>query len=247
MKKAANQEKERADLLLVKLGLAETRQKAQAMILSGAVFLGDKRVEKAGQTLAADSPLAVKANPCPYVSRGGLKLEGALNDFEIDVKGLACIDIGSSTGGFTDCLLQKGAEKVIALDVGHNQLHYKLRQDKRVFSFEGVNARNLRKEDLPFIPEFAVIDVSFISLKIILRAISGALPRIRIVAMVKPQFEAGRGKVGKGGVVRDEKTKLEAVESVKKEAFELGLKIAGETKSRIKGPKGNEGFFLYLV
>jgi 23S rRNA (cytidine1920-2'-O)/16S rRNA (cytidine1409-2'-O)-methyltransferase len=227
-------------------GLAETRQKAQALILSGQVFCGEKRIEKAGDFLPADAEIIVKANLCPYVSRGGLKLEGALSDFDINVEGLSCIDIGSSTGGFTDCLLKNGASRVIAIDVGHNQLHFRLKQDKRVFSIEGYNVRYLKKEDLPFTPDFAVIDVSFISLKIILRAVKEALPPLRVVALVKPQFEAGRGKVGKGGVVRDEAVKMEVLEAIKEEAMNLGFSIKNETKSSIKGPKGNEEFFLCL-
>ena len=241
-----NPGKERADLLLVRSGLAETRQKAQALILSGQVFLGEKRVEKSGDFLPADAELTVKANPCPFVSRGGLKLEGALRNLQIAVSGLSCIDIGASTGGFTDCLLKNGAARVIAIDVGHGQLHFRLRQDARVHSIEGYNVRFLKRDDLPYIPELAVADVSFISLRIILRALKEALPGIRVLALVKPQFEAGRGKVGKGGVVRDESVKAEAVMSVKREAESLGFRVIGETRSPIKGPKGNEEFFLYL-
>lgn len=241
-----NPKKERADLLLVKRGLAETRQKAQALILSGGVYLGEKRIDKSGDLVPPDAELTVRANPCPFVSRGGLKLEGALKDLQVDVRGLSCIDIGASTGGFTDCLLKNGAAKVIAIDVGHSQLHFRLRQDPRVHSIEGYNVRFLRREDLPYIPELAVADVSFISLRIILRALKEALPGIRVLALVKPQFEAGRGKVGKGGVVRDESVKTEAVDSVKREAESLGFRVIGETRSPIRGPKGNEEFFLYL-
>ena len=241
-----NPGKERADLLLVRSGLAETRQKAQALILSGQVFFGEKRVEKSGDFLPADAELTVRANPCPFVSRGGLKLEGALRDLQLDVSGLSCIDIGASTGGFTDCLLQNGAARVIAIDVGHSQLHFRLRQDDRVHGIEGYNVRFLKRDDLPYIPELAVADVSFISLRIILRALKEALPGVRVLALVKPQFEAGRGKVGKGGVVRDESVKAEAVMSVKREAESLGFRVIGETRSPIKGPKGNEEFFLYL-
>lgn len=238
--------KERADLLLTRSGLAGTRQKAQALIMSGQVFCGEKRIEKPGDFLPADAALTLKADPCPYVSRGGLKLEGALRDFAIDAAGLSCIDIGASTGGFTDCLLKNGASRVIAIDVGHNQLHFRLRQDPRVVCIEGCNVRFLKREDLPFAPDLAVIDVSFISLKIILKAVREAMPGIRVVALVKPQFEAGRGKVGKGGVVRDESVKAEAVDSVRREAESLGFKVIGETRSPIRGPKGNEEFFLFL-
>jgi len=241
-----NPKKERADQLLVRSGLAETRQKAQALILSGQVFCGERRIEKAGDFLPPDSQIILKTDPCPFVSRGGLKLRGALSDFKIDVRGLNCIDIGASTGGFTDCLLKSGASKVIAIDVGHSQLHFRLRQDERVHCIEGYNVRFLKREDLPFIPDFAVVDVSFISLKIILKAVKEALPGVRVVALVKPQFEAGRGKIGKGGVVRDEATKAEAVAAVREEAGKLGFTVAGETKSPIRGPKGNEEFFLHL-
>lgn len=241
-----NPGKERADLLLVRSGIAETRHKAQALIMSGQVFCGEKRIEKSGEFLPADATMTLRADACPYVSRGGLKLEGALRDFRIDVTGLSCIDIGASTGGFTDCLLKNGAARVIAIDVGHNQLHFRLRQDPRVRCIEGYNVRFLKKEDLPFAPELAVIDVSFISLKLILNAVLEAVPGIRVVALVKPQFEAGRGKVGKGGVVRDESVRAEAVMSVRREAESLGFRVVGETKSPIKGPKGNEEFFLYL-
>jgi 23S rRNA (cytidine1920-2'-O)/16S rRNA (cytidine1409-2'-O)-methyltransferase len=239
--------KERADLLLLRSGRAESRQKAQALILSGQAFWGEHRVEKAGELLPSDAEITVKTDPCPFVSRGGLKLDGALSEFGIEVKGLSCIDIGSSTGGFTDCLLKRGALRVIAIDVGHNQLHFKLRQDSRVHSIEGYNVRYLKKADLPFTPELAVIDVSFISLKIILAAVRNALPFVRVVALVKPQFEAGRGKVGKGGVVRDESTKTEVLDAIKAEASRLGFSLMHEIKSSIKGPKGNEEFFLHLV
>jgi len=238
--------KERADILLVNAGLAETRQKAQALIISGQVYCGEKRIDKPGEFFPPESQLTVKSNPCPYVSRGGLKLEGALRAFGIGVAGLKCIDIGSSTGGFTDCLLQNGASEVIAADVGHNQLHFKLRRDERVHLIEGCNARFLKRDDLPYVPELAVIDVSFISLKIILRAVREALPMTRVIALVKPQFEAGKGKVGKGGVVRDEAVRAETVASVREEAEALGYVVRGEAKSPIRGPKGNEEFFLYL-
>jgi 23S rRNA (cytidine1920-2'-O)/16S rRNA (cytidine1409-2'-O)-methyltransferase len=246
LKNENSPKKERADILLLKSGLAETRHKAQALILSGQVFSGDRRVEKAGEFFASDAKITVRENLCPYVSRGGLKLEGAISDFNIDVHGLSCIDIGSSTGGFTDCLLKNGASRVIAIDVGHNQLHFKLRQDERVYSMEGYNVRYLKREDLPFIPELAVIDVSFISLKLILQAVKAALPSLRVVALVKPQFEAGKGKVGKGGVVRDETVKMEVLYAIKEEAIKLGFSVINETKSSLKGPKGNEEFFLHL-
>jgi 23S rRNA (cytidine1920-2'-O)/16S rRNA (cytidine1409-2'-O)-methyltransferase len=241
-----NPGKERADVILVRSGLAETRQKAQALILSGQVYFGEKRVDKSGDFLPQDAVLMVRANPCPFVSRGGLKLEGALKALRIEVAGLSCMDVGASTGGFTDCLLRNGAARVIAIDVGHNQLHFRLRQDSRVHCIEGYNVRFLKCGDLPYIPELAVADVSFISLRIILRALKEALPGIKVLALVKPQFEAGKGKVGKGGVVRDESVKAEAVMSVKREAETLGFEVTGEATSPIKGPKGNEEFFLYL-
>ncbi len=239
--------KERIDILLTKRGLVESRQKAQALILAGKVIANGKEITKAGELISVDSKISVKENLFPFVSRGGIKLQKAIIEFNVNVKGLKCLDIGASTGGFTDCLLQNGVEKVVSLDVGKNQIHERLKDDKRVFIIEEYNARFLKKEDLPFDIDLVVIDVSFISLKIILKAVKEALPSARVIALVKPQFEAGKEKVGKGGVVRDEKTKANVVESVKNFARSIGYQISGETISPIKGPKGNEEFLLYLT
>lgn len=247
MKKEKRVGKERIDILLVRKGIAESRQKAQALILAGKVIVAGKEAKKPGDLAPSDSEISLKENPFPFVSRGGMKLQKALDEFNINVNGLNCLDIGASTGGFTDCLLQRGADKVVSLDVGKNQIHETLKKNKRVFTIEGYNARFLKREDLPFDIDLVVIDVSFISLKIILKAVKEALPSSKIIALVKPQFEAGREKVGKGGVVRNEKTKFDVLESVKNFARSIGYQICGQVKSPIKGSKGNEEFLLYLV
>ncbi|MFB3850709.1 MAG: TlyA family RNA methyltransferase [Acidobacteriota bacterium] len=247
MKKEKPPSKERIDLLLVQRKIAESRQKAQALILAGKVIVNGKEAKKAGDLAFVDSEINLKENPFPFVSRGGIKLQKALEEFQIDVKGLKCLDIGASTGGFTDCLLQRGAKSVIALDVGRNQIHEKLKNDNRVHIIENYNARFLKKEDLPFEIDLVVIDVSFISLRLILKAVKDALPDSKVIALVKPQFEAGREKIGKGGVVKDENVKMNVLESVKNFASSIGYKVFGETKSPIKGSKGNEEFLIYFI
>lgn len=239
--------KERVDILLVKKGFTESRQKAQALILAGKVTINNKMISKSGELVPFDSNIKLKEDLFPFVSRGGVKLQEAITNFNINVKGLKCLDIGASTGGFTDCLLKNGAVKVISLDVGKNQIHEKLKTNKNVFIIENYNARFLKREDLPFEVDLVVIDVSFISLKIILKAVKAALPESKVIALIKPQFEAGREKVKKGGVVKDEKTKLNVLESIKNFACSIGYNILGETKSPIKGAKGNEEFLIYLV
>ena len=238
--------KERADRLLVNLGLAPTREKAQALIMAGLVYLEGRRVEKPGHLLAADAVPEVRGKACPYVSRGGLKLQGALEAFGLDVEGLVCADIGASTGGFTDCLLQRGAARVYAVDVGRGQMDATLRGDARVVLREGFNARNLAPGDFPEPVALAVVDASFISLRLLLPAIRRSAPSARVVALVKPQFEAGRGRVGRGGVVRDEATRAETVAAVRSAAEELGYTCLAEAESPLKGPKGNVEFFLLL-
>ncbi|HEX6046185.1 MAG TPA: TlyA family RNA methyltransferase [Pyrinomonadaceae bacterium] len=238
--------RERIDKLLVERGLAETRTKAQALVMAGVVLVNEQRVEKPSDQFVTDSPIRVKHADDPasrYVGRGGIKLEAALREFELDVNGAVCLDVGASTGGFTDCLLQNGARKVFAIDVGHNQLDWRLRNDPRVESREGVNARYLQPDDFPTKFDLAVMDVSFISATMVLPAI---VPLIKeggaIVALIKPQFEVGRGEVGGGGIVRDRAKRAQAVEKVNQCAAELRLHVAGVIESPIQGAEGNVEF-----
>lgn len=240
--------KERLDKLLVLKGLAPSRPRAQALIGAGLVRLDDRVLDKAGTLVAEDARLSVKENPCPYVSRGGLKLAAALDHFGLDPAGLICLDIGASTGGFSDCLLQRGAARVYAVDVGYGQLAWKLRQDPRVVVLERTNARYLKPGDLPELMSLVVLDASFISLKLLLAPILAFLrPEARIVALIKPQFEVGRGKVGKGGVVRDQELQQEVIASLRDFALELKLNWLGVTPSPILGPKGNREFLACLA
>jgi 23S rRNA (cytidine1920-2'-O)/16S rRNA (cytidine1409-2'-O)-methyltransferase len=240
--------RERVDKRMVDLGLVESRTRAQALIMAGQVVVGDHVVDKPGALVPVDAEIRLKGETLPYVSRGGLKLERALAHFQIEVRGLDALDVGASTGGFTDCLLQRGAARVCAVDVGYGQLAWKLRDDPRVTSLERVNARNLEASQLPFRPQLAVCDVSFISLTLILPRLVEALgPGDRpIVALVKPQFEVGRADVGKGGVVRDEAKRLAAVEKCAEAARALGCTVAGVVVSPITGPAGNVEYLLYL-
>jgi 23S rRNA (cytidine1920-2'-O)/16S rRNA (cytidine1409-2'-O)-methyltransferase len=237
--------KERLDVLLVEAGLAPTRARAQALVLAGQVVVEDQRVDKPGTRVPVEAALRLKGEPMPYVSRGGLKLEAALRHFALDVRGAVCADIGASTGGFTDCLLQSGAARVHALDVGRGQLHSRLRSDPRVVAREGVNARYLTAEDLPEPVSVMVIDVSFISLTQVLpAAIPFLVPGGTLVALVKPQFEAGRAQVGKGGVIRDEAVRAAAVERVHACVPGLGLNVLGTLDSPVHGPAGNREVLL---
>jgi 23S rRNA (cytidine1920-2'-O)/16S rRNA (cytidine1409-2'-O)-methyltransferase len=239
--------RERADKLVVERGLADSRTRAQALIMAGQVVVGDHLVEKPGELIDADAELRLKGVALRYVSRGGLKLEHALDHFAIDVRGLDALDVGASTGGFTDCLLQRGAARVCAVDVGHNQLAWKLRNDARVTSMEGINARNLDAAALPFRAQLATADVSFISLTLVLPRMVVALgPDAPIVALVKPQFEVGKGEVGKGGVVREPEKRLAAVEKCAAAARALGCTVVGSVESPITGPAGNVEYLLYL-
>jgi 23S rRNA (cytidine1920-2'-O)/16S rRNA (cytidine1409-2'-O)-methyltransferase len=232
--------KERIDVLLVERGLAESRAKAQALILAGQVVVGDQRVDKPGTQVSVDAELRLKGEVLPYVSRGGLKLKAAIDRFGLEVRGRVCADIGASTGGFTDCLLQEGAVRVHAIDVGYGQLHEKLRTDPRVRSRERVNARYLTAEELPEKVGVAVIDVSFISLTQVLPAVLPFLePGGLLVALVKPQFEVGRERIGKGGVVRDAAARQEAIDAVVAFAREQGLTVQGVMDSPVPGPAGN--------
>jgi 23S rRNA (cytidine1920-2'-O)/16S rRNA (cytidine1409-2'-O)-methyltransferase len=230
----------RLDLLMVERGLAESRTKAQALILAGQVVVGEQREDKPGTLVLREAPVRLKGEALRYVSRGGLKLEQALREFALDVRGLTCADIGASTGGFTDCLLQHGAVKVHAIDVGYGQLHEKLRLDPRVRSRERVNARYLTDEDLPEQVGAVVIDVSFISLSLVLPAV---LPKLQanglLIALVKPQFEVGPAKVEKGGVVRDPVARAGAIEAARAFVTAQGLAVVGTIDSPVPGPAGN--------
>jgi 23S rRNA (cytidine1920-2'-O)/16S rRNA (cytidine1409-2'-O)-methyltransferase len=241
----ARPRKERLDVLLVELGLAPTRARAQALVLAGQVVVADQRVDKPGTRVSAEADIRLKGEPMPYVSRGGLKLEAALEHFQLDVRGAVAADVGASTGGFTDCLLQAGARKVHALDVGRGQLHARLRADPRVVLHEGINARHLKPSDLPEQVSILVLDVSFISLTHVLPATVPFLaPGGVTVALVKPQFEAGRGQVGKGGVVRDDAVRAEAVARVQACMEQLGLVPMGALDSPVHGPAGNREILL---
>lgn len=235
--------KKRLDVLLVERGLAESRAQAQALVLAGRV----PGHAKAGEQLADDTALEVAAGP-RFVSRGGEKLANALEALEIDVAGEDCLDVGASTGGFTDCLLQNGASRVAALDVGYGQLHPRLRDDPRVTVLERTNVRGLRPEELPFAPSFVVCDVSFIGLgKALPPALSCGAPGWRALVLVKPQFEAGPADVGKGGVVRDPEVRARVVAEVVAQVPGWGGRVEGTAESGLPGPKGNREVFVYLV
>ena len=239
--------KERLDVLLVSRGLAETRTKAQAIIMSGDVYVGGQKADKPGMSYEDTVEIEVRGQACPYVSRGGLKLEKALRDFGVDPTGYVCSDSGASTGGFTDCLLQQGAAKVFAIDVGYGQLAWKIRQDPRVVCMERTNIRYVQPEDLGEPLDLSVVDVSFISLKIVLPAIARLLkPTGQVLCLIKPQFEAGKEKVGKKGVVRDPAVHQEVLEYFVALADELGFTIRNLTFSPVKGPEGNIEFLGHL-
>jgi 23S rRNA (cytidine1920-2'-O)/16S rRNA (cytidine1409-2'-O)-methyltransferase len=243
--------RERIDKLIVEKGLAASRAKAQAMVMAGVVLVNEQRVEKASELFTHDSNIRVKRSEDPtskYVGRGGLKLEAALREFQIDPNGFVCLDVGSSTGGFTDCLLQHGAKQVFAIDVGHNQLDWRLRQDPRVESREGVNARYLQAEDFPVKFDLIVVDVSFISLSKVLPALVGLVTQNgQIVTLIKPQFEVGRGEVGSGGIVRDETKRQRVVEEVTSAAGQLGLHCHKVIESPIHGAEGNVEFLAWFT
>lgn len=241
--------KERLDVLLVDRGLAETREKAKRTIMAGLVYTNENRLDKPGEKVNIDIPLTVKGNLLPYVSRGGLKLEKALKVFDLDVNGKKLLDIGASTGGFTDCALQNGAEMSYALDVGYNQLAWKLRQDERVVVMERTNFRYVKPEDLvKGMPDFASIDVSFISLRLILPVLKTLLVTgSDVVALVKPQFEAGREQVGKKGIVRDRKVHEQVLDRIISFSMEEGYDVMDLSFSPITGGDGNIEFLLHLT
>lgn len=239
--------RERLDKLLVDRGLVQSRERARALIMAGQVVVNDHLADKAGMQVSLDADIRLKGEDIPFVSRGGLKLARALDEFGLDVTDLIAIDVGASTGGFTDCLLQRGARKVYAVDVGYGQLAWKLRQDPRVVNLEKTNIRYLEPDSLTESPGLAVIDASFISLD---KVLPPTLRLIRqggaVVALIKPQFEVGKGEVGKGGVVRDEGKHRDVVASVVALAESLGLVVCGVTESPILGPKGNREFLIHL-
>ncbi len=238
--------RERIDKLLVERGLAESRAKAQAMVMAGIVLVNEQRVAKPSELIAPEARVRIKGADDPtarYVGRGGLKLEAALNEFKVDVENLSCLDVGASTGGFTDCLLQRGALRVVTIDVGHNQLDWRLRKDSRVDVREGVNARYLKPEDFDYKFDLAVMDVSFISATKIMPAIVPLLTNAgRMILLIKPQFEVGRGEVGSGGIVRDAAKHARVVDEVNRAATELGLRVRGVIESPIRGGDGNIEF-----
>lgn len=240
--------KERIDVLLVERGLAETREKAKRSIMAGLVFTGTERIDKPGLKVERDLPLEIKGNPLPYVSRGGLKFEKALQQFDLDLADKVVLDIGASTGGFTDCSLQNGAATVYALDVGYNQLAWKLRQDERVVVMERTNFRYVKPADfVNGLPQFATIDVSFISLKLILPVLKTILVESGdVLALVKPQFEAGREQVGKKGIVRDKKVHLDVLEHISGFALQEGFDVCALSYSPITGGEGNIEFLMHL-
>lgn len=239
--------KERLDILLTEKGLCESRSRAQALIMSGEVYVNGQKCDKAGTPVDSEALIEVRGSVCPYVSRGGLKLEKALRDFGVDPTGFVCSDSGASTGGFTDCLLQKGAKKVFAIDVGYGQLAWSLRTDERVVCMERTNIRYVKPEDLGEPLDLSVVDVSFISLKIVLPAIKALLkPTGQILCLIKPQFEAGKDKVGKKGVVRDPAVHAEVLENFLTLAAELQLTVRNLTFSPVKGPEGNIEFLGHL-
>ena len=240
--------KKRLDVLLVEQGYADSRTKAQSIIMSGMVYVDGQKADKPGMSFDETLPLEVRGAACPYVSRGGLKLEKALRDFGVDPTGYVCSDSGASTGGFTDCLLQQGASKVFAIDVGYGQLDWKIRSDPRVVVMERTNVRYVTPEQLGEQLDLSVVDVSFISLKIVLPVIKTFLKSTgQVLCLIKPQFEAGKDKVGKKGVVRDPATHKEVLDNFVALANELEFQILGLTFSPVKGPEGNIEFLGHLT
>ncbi len=239
--------KERLDVLLVNRNLAPSREKAKALIMAGDVFVDGQREDKAGATFATEVEIEVRGNTLRYVSRGGLKLEKAMKEFPICLENAVCMDIGASTGGFTDCMLQNGAAKVYSVDVGYGQFAWKLRQDERVVCMEKTNIRYVTREDIEDDLDFASVDVSFISLTKVLKPAYDLLKdQGTMVCLIKPQFEAGKEKVGKKGVVRDPNTHLEVIETVISYAMEIGFSVLGLSFSPIKGPEGNIEYLVYI-
>lgn len=239
--------KERLDILLVKRNLAPSREKAKAMIMEGNVFVNNQREDKAGSSFDENVPIEIHGTTLKYVSRGGLKLEKAMNEFDLNLDGDICMDIGASTGGFTDCMLQNGAKYVYAIDVGTNQLAWSLRQDERVCSMEKTNIRYVTPDDIGELVDFVSIDVAFISLTKVLEPVKALMKEnAQIVCLIKPQFEAGREQVGKKGVVREPRVHEEVIQMVMNYALSLGFHILGIDHSPIRGPEGNIEYLLYM-
>ena len=240
--------KERLDILLVEKGICESREKAKTNIMAGLIFVDGQRVDKAGEKVKVDADIVFKGEKLKYVSRGGLKLEKAMNTFGIDLTDKVCMDIGASTGGFTDCMLQNNASKVFAVDVGYGQFAWKLRTDQRVVCMEKTNIRYVTPEDIGVALDFASIDVSFISLRTIMPTVKALLgDKGEVVALIKPQFEAGRDKVGKKGVVRDKEVHLEVINTIVNFLMENELNVLGLSYSPIKGPEGNREYLVYFT
>lgn len=240
--------KERLDVLLVNRGLAASREKAKAIIMSGSVYVDGQKEDKAGQTFPEDANIEVRGSTLKYVSRGGLKLEKAMECFDVSLSGKICMDVGSSTGGFTDCMLQNGAVKVYAVDVGHGQLDWKLRNDPRVICMEKTNIRYVKPDDIEDRIQFSSIDVSFISLTKVLGPVKELLTDDgEIVCLIKPQFEAGREKVGKHGVVRDASVHKEVIDMVMNYAVSINFEVMNLEFSPVKGPEGNIEYLLHLL
>ena len=228
-------------------GFAESRQRAKALIMSGKVLINHQPIDKPGAQIGADVQIDLKGKDIPFVSRGGLKLEAAIKEFGLEINNLICMDVGASTGGFTDCLLQNGANKVFAIDVGYGQLAWKLRQDKRVTVIERTNIRYLEEKKIPVLIDLATIDVSFISLKIVVPAVLKFLKnKGEILALIKPQFEVGKGKLGKNGVVKDSKLHKNVIHDLSLYFSKLGLQSKAIVPSPVLGPKGNQEFIIYL-
>ena len=239
--------KKRLDVLLFEKGMVPSRERAKAIIMSGIVYVNNQKTDKAGMSIPEDAEIEIRGKTNSFVSRGGLKIEKALTYFQIDPKDLCAMDIGASTGGFTDCLLTRGARKVYSIDVGYGQLAWKLRQDPRVVCMERTNIRKVTPDMLDDVPEFAVIDVSFISLKLVLPVVAQLLNEHgRIACLIKPQFEAGKGKVGKKGVVREPEIHLDVLNAFIENAHEAGFYVYNLTFSPIKGPEGNIEFLGYI-
>lgn len=239
--------KERLDVLLVTRGFFETREKARKNIMAGLVFVDGIRIDKAGETIRSDAEIEIKGDAIPYVSRGGLKLEKAMKEFSMCLDNKVCMDVGASTGGFTDCMLKSGASKVFAVDVGYGQFAWQLRNDPRVVCMERTNIRYVKPEDIGEMLDFASIDVSFISLRLVLPVVKTLLKENgEIIALIKPQFEAGRERVGKKGVVRDKGVHTEVIKSITSFTVTNGFTVKGLTFSPIKGPEGNIEYLIYL-
>ncbi|MBW4828805.1 MAG: TlyA family RNA methyltransferase [Clostridiaceae bacterium] len=240
--------KERIDILLVEKNLVKSRERAKRIVMEGIVFVDGQRIDKPGEKVAIDKEILIKGNPIPYVSRGGLKLEKAIGSFNIDLKDKIAIDVGASTGGFTDCMLKNGAKKVYAIDVGYGQIDWKLRQDDRVVVKERTNIRYVTKDDMGELADFASIDVSFISLKLVLPVVKELINSDgKIICLVKPQFEAGKEKVGKKGIIRDSKIHEEVLNSIYEFCEEISLQVKDATYSPVKGTTGNIEYLFYLT